>query len=201
MSTPTPKPKPPAPPSWWSPKAGIWLAVAFVGIAGYPYAKSAVNLLQEGKPVDVASVKKQTMKMEMKREKEEHGRGEDPKKLREIKSLALAPDGSVWGGGKAGIFRQQEGKWVAVAGYPDVEVKSINVSTNGSVLVTGKHGVYLLRNQVWTQVYEDDAHTALMGNDGTLYVGTKEGMKRKQGQGDWEAYSEGLPLPAEIAQQ
>jgi hypothetical protein len=202
MSTQSLKPKAPPPPTWWSPKAGFWLAAVFAVLAGFPYARSAMNLLHEGKPVNMDTVKRQTMKMAMKKEKENYGRGEDAKRMREIKTLALAPDGSVWGGGKAGIFRQQNDRWIPVAGYPDVETKSISASAGGNVLVTGKHGVYLLRNGTWTQVYDEEAHTALIGSDGTLYIGTKEGLKRKRGQSEWEQMDDGLPASAtpEVAQ-
>ncbi|TDU69256.1 hypothetical protein EI77_02904 [Prosthecobacter fusiformis] len=189
MSTPK---TPPAPPSWWSPKAGIWLAVLFVGAAGFPYIASTTKLLAEGKPVTLDAVKDVAEKDMMKKEKE-HAK-DDAKKYREIKSLAVGADGTVWSGGKAGIFRMKDGAWQAVPGYADIEAKQISVVGNGSVLVTGKQGVYRHQGDAWTQVYEGEAHTAAESADGTLYVTTKEGLKKKSPGAEWTMMSDGFPV-------
>lgn len=184
---------PPAPPSWWSPKAGIWLAVLFVGVAGFPYLSSTTKLLAEGKPVTLDAVKDEAKKDMIKKEKE-HDK-EDPKKYREIKSLSVTADGTVWSGGKAGVFRMKDGTWQAVAGYPDIEAKQISLTSNGSVLVTGKHGVYRYLADAWTQVYEGEAHAASETAEGTLYVTSKEGLKKQVKGAEWTVVSDGFPIP------
>jgi hypothetical protein len=194
MSTPI-KPAAPPPPTWWSPKAAIWMSLAFIAIAGFPYITSTTKLLAEGKPVTLEAVKGEAKKDMMKKDKE-HGML-DEKKQREIKAMTVAADGTLYAGGHAGVLRWKDGAWEKLGGYEDAEAKLITTAPDGSLLVAGKHGAYRYASGAWTQVYEDDVHSISQTADGTLYIsGPKTGLKKKATGGDWEVVSEGFPVPS-----
>ncbi len=187
-----PASKSPAPqPTWWSPKAALGLAFGFAAVAGFPYLASTTRLLAEGKPVTIAAVKDETKKDMMKKEKEHHEH--DAKKQREIKSMTVAADGTLYAGGHAGVLRWKDGAWEKLPGFEDEEAKSIVSAPDGSLLVAGKHAAWKHKDGAWSKVYDGDTHSISQAADGTLFVaGPKVGLKKKAPGGEWEMVSEGF---------
>jgi hypothetical protein len=181
-----------APPRWWSPSAGVWIAIGFAAFATIPYLASATKLMADGRPVTVEGMKKEAEKGMKKYE--------EPEKLREVKAIAAGPDGRVWAGGKAGLFTREGDDWKAVTDYPGHEVKSLAIASDGTVIAVEEHGVYELgKDGKWNNTHEGDAHAISLASDGAAYLAMKKsgGILRRAPDGKWERWSDGLPVSEE----
>lgn len=182
-------------PSWWSPKMGILIAAIFAVLAGFPYISSAVRLWSGGKEVTMESVKKDAMQKE--KEKMEHGHGEEAMKYREVRHVAVAADGTLYGGGKAGVFVFKNDTWKRMEDFPGDEVKSVFVGRTGTVWAAAKKAVYSYSDGVWTAAYTGaEPHSVAETADGTVYVPTKTGIMRRIKGGEWTPFTEGFPAVA-----
>jgi len=189
------KPAPP-PPKWWSPSIGVWFVVGFAALAAVPYLTSATKLMAEGKELSPEAVKKE-MKAKQGEKKKEDMKKEDPAKLREIKGLAIAADGTVYGGGKAGLFALKDGEWSAIEGFKGHDVKAIALAANGEVLVAHHDGVSSLANGQWSDVYDGEVHNVASAGDAVYLAAHKPAaLLKRQADGSWAKINDGLPLPA-----
>jgi hypothetical protein len=179
------KPSAPPPPKWWAPSAGIWFAVGFLVLAGVPYLVSTTKLMAAGKE---ASLEKITA--EVKKKKEE------PDKQREIKGLASAPDGTLYGGGKAGLFSLKNGQWTALEGFTGHEVKALAVNQSGALFVAHHDGVSKLQNGAWSEVYEGNVHNLIVTADDSVLMSTVKpsALMKLEADGSWRTLNDGLPV-------
>lgn len=195
-TTPASKPKPASPPpaKWWSPSMSVWFVLGFAALAGLPYLTSTTKLLAEGRELSVDAVKKE-MKAREGEKKKEDMKKEDPEKLREIKGLAVGADGTVFGGGKAGVFALKEGQWTVLEGFSGHDVKAIAVTGTGEVLVAHHDGVSALSPEgIWSDIYQGEVHN-LAASGGEIYLAPKKpaALLKRQPDGTWAKLNDGLP--------
>jgi hypothetical protein len=158
-----------------------------------PYLTSATKLMAEGKELSPEAVKKELKAKEGEKKKADMKK-EEPAKLRVIKGLALAPDGTVYGGGKAGLFALKDGEWSAIEGFKGHEVKAITLTANGELLVAHHDGVSSLSNGQWSDVYEGEVHNlAASGADVFLATHKPAALHKRQADGTWAKINDGLP--------
>ena len=175
----------------------VWFVLGFAALAGLPYLTSAGKLMAEGKELSAEAVKKEMKAKESEKHKEDMKK-EDPEKLREIKGLAIGADGTVYGGGKAGLFSLKDGEWNMVEGFDAFDVKALAVAANGSLYVAHHDGVSLRSaDGQWSQAYEGEVHTVATGADGTVYLSRHKPatLLKHQPDGSWAKVNDGLPVP------
>ncbi len=190
-----PKPAAPPPPKWWSPSMAVWFVLGFAALAGLPYLTSAGKLMAEGKELSTEAVKKEMKAKEGEKKKEDMKKA-DPEKLREIKGLALGADGTLYGGGKAGVFALKDGQWSPLEGFSGHDVKAVAAAANGEVLVAHHDGVSALSaDGKWSEVYEGEVHTIAAAADGSVYLSRHKpaSLLKRQADGSWAKVNDGLP--------
>lgn len=189
-----PKKSAPPPPKWWSPSIGIWFVIGFAALAVLPYLTSATKLMAEGKELSAEAVKKETKAKQGEKMKEAMKK-EEPGKLREIKGLAIDPEGIVYGGGKAGVFVLKDGQWSALEGFNGHDVKAIAIATDGELLVAHHDGVAArAADGKWSEAYEGEVHN-LAASAGTVYLAPKKpaALLKREPNGTWTKINDGLP--------
>ena len=114
-----------------------------------------------------------------------------------VASLAFGPDGACWLGGREGLFVAPEGLGDGASahfervepGLPRAYVRRLATDATGRVAAANsRHGVYL-RDAAgrWQQVTSDEemaneTYSVLFDHEGTLWVGTAEGLYRLEGE-------------------
>jgi hypothetical protein len=164
---------------------GVWVMIGFGILAGVPYLASAGKLMAEGKPVTAAEMNKNVMK-----------KSEEPEKQREIKGLSVASDGTIYGGGKMGLYALKEGNWAAVEGIDAQDVKAV-VAGAGDVLFVAHHdGVAMRKDGTWSEIHEGEVHNIALGSDGHILLATKKptSLLQHQADGSWKKLNDGLPI-------
>jgi sugar lactone lactonase YvrE len=117
----------------------------------------------------------------------------------DVRSIALAPDGTLWiGVFHGGVSRFDGQTWTTYGedeGPPLDNVLSIAMTPDGALWVGTSGGVSRFDGQTWTTYTQDDglAHfyvqSIAVAPDGALWVGTPGGVSRFDGQ-TWTAYTE-----------
>ena len=176
-------------PSFWSPRSGVYFAAGFLALAGEPYLLNGAKLYAETGKVSAGEVMKETKEDKEKKEKEH----EKPEKLREIKSGAALPDGTVFAGAKGGLAVLKGVEWSAVPGFPDDEAKSLAASADGTLWVAGKKGLHAYKNGAWRTEKEGDAHSVSVGADGSIILASKKGLEVRKPSGEWSEVAKSLP--------
>lgn len=182
-------------PSWWGPRSGFLIALAFGGAAAAPFIlNGAKAFAQEGK-VDVKEVMKET-KDEKEKKEREHGPS-----AREMKAAALLADGTLYAGGKGGLAVRKGSEWSIVKDFPQDEAKSVAAGTDGSLWVAGKKGLYQLKDGKWSVTKEGDMHSVSIAGDGTVLAVGKKGFYTRSAAGEWSEapalLPEGMIMPPE----
>jgi hypothetical protein len=182
-------PSKPTPPRWWSPGVSIWIAIVFIAIATVPYISSATKLVAAGKPLSVEGLQKEAYK-----DRKKH---EEPDRMREVKAFALAADGTVYAGGKAGLFQRDGSEWKPVADYPGHDAKALAITAAGELIVVEEKAAYeRSADGVWSTTFEGEAFTVATAANGDAYLTLKKGggvLRRVPG-GKWEAWADALPI-------
>lgn len=184
-------PVPSKPPKWWSPSAGIVLAAGITVLAALPYLSSVAKLLVDGKQITIAGLRKEADK--------EFRKPERAAKLREIKAIAVAADGTAWAGGKAGLFRREGTVWKLVDDYPGKDVKSLVVTGGDEVIAVDEKAV-LQRStdSTWRTIYDGESLGLALGPDGSALLTIKKGgVLRRAAGGTWEPWADGFPIETE----
>lgn len=184
-------PVPSKPPKWWSPSAGIVLAAGIIVLAALPYLSSAAKLLVGGKQITVADLKKEADK--------EYRKPEPAARLRETKAIAVAADGTVWAGGKAGLFKRQGASWKLIEDYPGKDVKSLATTGGGEVIAVDEKAVLQRSTDgTWRTIYDGESLGLALGPDGSALLTIKKGgVLRRPASGTWEPWADGFPIEAE----
>lgn len=186
----TSKPVRPAIPLPWPYRSALFGVALFVTVAGFPYAAAAVRLLVAGQPVRLQAVQKQLRTNEMRMEAAGKGR--------EVKAVAVLPDGTLYLGGKAGLAVLRHGQAEPVTDWPDAEVKSLASASDGTLWVVGKEALWRRDggSSTWNRVREGDAHSIEIAPDGMLYLAGKTGLRRSRDGQTWEEVSAAVPSAA-----
>lgn len=111
-----------------------------------------------------------------------------------FKSVACAQDGTVWAGGLAGFSKMSNGAWEKIdvfGNYPTIS--DIVIDQEGNIWACDEDlGVAKFDGNEWTIFTETDNGTPLdrltqlaFDNDGTLWVGSKDGIFNYDGD-NWE---------------
>ncbi len=164
---------------------GVWVMLGFGVLAGVPYLASATKLMAEGKPVTAEEMKKDVMKKK-----------EEPEKQREIKGLTASLDGTVYGGGKSGLFAWKGQAWEEVQGFNGHDVKALAAGQGDTLYVAHHDGVAMRKDGTWSEIHEGEVHNIALTADGSLLVATKKpaSLKKREADGTWKTLNEGLPV-------
>lgn len=174
-------------PSWWGPRSGMVIAIAFGAAAASPFIINGAKVYAKEGNVNVAEVLKET-----KNEKEKKDREHGPE-AREMKSAVLLADGTLYAGGKGGLAVRKGGEWSVVNDFPQDEAKSLAAGTNGTLWVAGKRGLYLLKDGAWSTVKDGDMHSVSVATDGSVLAVGKKGFFTRNGAGEWSEAPATLP--------
>lgn len=87
-------------------------------------------------------------------------------------SLAL-PDGSLWVGTQAGLYRIAAGQAHAVPELGDTQVRDLAAAPWGIVAAT-KNGIWVLGRDGWRKTHKGDAWNAALAPDGSVAVAIKD---------------------------
>lgn len=160
-------------------------AGVFVLLAAWPYLSSATQILAAGDAPSAAKVKQGVEVMA----KREH----DAKHGREIKAVATLADGRIFLGNKGGLAVLENGQVTAVDGFPGGEVKAL-AATGNTLWAVSKDTVWQCTGAAWRKAYQgDEAHSLAVGPDQSIYLGTKQGLKRSRDGVQWEAVDVQMP--------
>lgn len=164
---------------------GVWVMIGFAAMAGVPYLMSAGKLMAEGKPVTAEEMQKDVMKKK-----------EEPEKQREIKGIASGPDGTIFGGGKGGLFSLKGETWEPVTGFTGHDVKALAVDQAGSLYVVHHDGVAMRKDGAWSEIHEGEVHNIALAADGSVLLATKKpaSLMKRTADGTWSKVNDGLPV-------
>lgn len=122
-------------------------------------------------------------------------KGEPADKQREVKGLAVAKDGTVFGGGKNGVFTLKDGQWHRMEDFAGHDVKAVALDAAGTMYVLHHDGVSMRKDGAWSEIYEGEAHNLALGGDGSLLLGAMKpaALMKRQPDGSWQKLNDGLP--------
>jgi hypothetical protein len=175
----------------WGKSAAVLGVTVFGVLAAIPYLQGGAKLLAAGETVDLSKVQKVVEKENKEKDKAMH----EKKGNLDVKAVAALPDGTVYFGGKIGLYRAKGGKAEELAQFPGEDVKSIAATTSGEVLVAAKQGVWASKDGAeWKQVAKGDAHGVSIAADGSVYVAMKDDgvVRRAAGSEEWTPVKLGL---------
>lgn len=148
----------------------VLAALAFVGLAFLPTVMGlgeAPTVTGEGK-------------IKMNKPKE-HGDKMSEKGAEgvEVKALFVGADGTVFVGGKEGLYILEDGALTEVADFPGREVKGMTGCEDGMLLVASKGGLHRLENEKWTALHTAEGEdVAIDGEGAILFAPKKMGLLR-----------------------
>lgn len=176
----------------WGKGAAVLGVVVFGALAAVPYFQTTSKLIAAGETVDLKTVQQAVEKEGKMKEKADHAMKHGKP---DIKAVAALPDGTVYFGGKLGLYRTKDGKAEELTKFPGEDPKSIVATPAGEVLVAAKQGVWSSKDGAeWQQVLKGDAHGLSVAGDGAIYAAVKEEgvMRRAAGSTDWQPVKLGL---------
>jgi hypothetical protein len=162
-------------------KVALITALAFGGVASWPYLSRAAEKAAKGEAVSAAEVKKEVEKEEKEKEKKD-----DKNKPFEPKSVLAIKGNNLLVGGKGGLKELKDGKLEAVAGFEGGEVRGIASTKDGSLFAAAKDGLWKRTGGSWKNVREGDYWGISEDAEGVLYVAGKTGVFRSADGAQWE---------------
>ncbi len=124
-----------------------------------------------------------------------------------IESMSVSASGTVLLLYSSGELRQKEGKtwtWLPPFPSPVRDARVVEFMSNGDLWVGGNDGLYLcrlnlLRWEVWDEPgpsLSNWVNEILRGRDGTIWIGTRDGLQRRSPDGTitWIRSIDGMPL-------
>lgn len=152
-------------------KVAVITAVAFAGLASYPYLSRAAEKVAQGQAVNTAEIKKDVEKANKEKEKkDDKGKPFEPKSVLAIKGSNLLV------GGKGGLKELRDGKLEAAPGYDGGEVRGLALGKDGSVFAAAKDGLWKRTGSEWKNIQDGDFHGISADADGVLYLAGKGGV-------------------------
>jgi len=114
------------------------------------------------------------------------------------KSIAMAPDGTLWFATPWGLRRYDGQSWkvfLTEDGLVSNDVRSLAVASDGTLWIAASSGVSRFDGATWKNYTSADGlltkgiSAIALGKDGKVWVGTQEGVNRLDG-GTWKTYTE-----------
>ena len=160
--------------------AAVICAVAFGGIAAWPYLTRATERISQGKPVSVSEVQRDVEASQKQKTKKM-----DKDKPFEPKSVIVQPDGTLLVGGKAGLKELRDGKLVAVEDFGGMEVRGLT-ARDGVLWAAAKDGIWKKEGSAWKNIKDGDFWALAFDQNGSMLAAGKMGVLRSTDGSAWD---------------